>query len=458
MSEPAPATTARLSTEPRRMHPLSPLARLWGLVVLIAFVLLRDGGAQDGAQAEVDAVGAPLVVAGGFLLVAAVVAVSYVFWWRTSFWFDDDGDLRVASGIVQTRERRVQLSRLQSVDVVRPLAARVLGLAELRLEVAGGSGSNVKLAYLGHEDAVELRAEMLARSAGVEHDRDTGPVPEAPETTLVTVPTDQLIRSVLLGLPAIIGVLGVVAVVVVVAVTGEVGLLFTLIFVVLAPLTVAYRELVTWFGFVLAESPDGLRTRHGLIETRAQTIPPGRVQAVGLSQPLLWRSRDWVRVHVDVAGYGGEESDAIATVLAPVVPRSVANALLARVLPGFDPTVVPTIPVPERARWRAPVLRRGYAAGLGDTAVVSTSGRLTRRVAVVPYARVQSVRLDQGPVQRRLDLASVYVDTARGPVNQALMHRDATQARAWTEDIAARALAARGADTSERWMRPRPRD
>ena len=37
--------------------------------------------------------------------------------------------------------------RLQSVDIVQPFAARIFGLAELRLEVGAGD-STIKLRYL----------------------------------------------------------------------------------------------------------------------------------------------------------------------------------------------------------------------------------------------------------------------------------------------------------------------
>src|SRR5690606_21455978 len=45
------------------------------------------------------------------------------------------------------------------------------------------------------------------------------------------------------------------------------------------------------FGFKAAVAGDGIRLRHGLFETRRQTVPPGRVQAVRMRQTLLWRGK-----------------------------------------------------------------------------------------------------------------------------------------------------------------------
>ena len=90
------------------------------------------------------------------------------------------------------------------------------------------------------------------------------------------------------------------------------------------------------FGHEAAVSPDGIRLRRGLLEKRSQTLPPGRVQAVRLRQPMLWRLKGWWRVQVNVAGYGGGEEGESAvsaqTVLLPVGPREDALTALWLVL------------------------------------------------------------------------------------------------------------------------------
>jgi putative membrane protein len=62
------------------------------------------------------------------------------------------------------------------------------------------------------------------------------------------------------------------------------------------------------------------------------------------------------------------------------------------------------------------------------------------------------VRLRQGPLQRRLGLGSVYLDTTPGPVSVVALHRDLDEA---TRIVAAEAKssgAARRAAGPERWM------
>jgi putative membrane protein len=94
-----------------------------------------------------------------------------------------------------------------------------------------------------------------------------------------------------------------------------------------------------------------------------------------------------------------------------------------------DPELVALTAPPARARWVSPLRRRFLASGLGNDLLVSREGILTRRTHVVPHARVQSLRLTQGPWQRRLSLADLWVDSPPGPVRVRARHRDVVEAR-----------------------------
>ena len=135
-----------------------------------------------------------LIVLGAFAVLMLVsLGFNYLAWTRTEYFFDESGDFRLDSGVLQRNERRVTLSRLQSVDTTRPLLGRVVGLSQVRIEVAGGGDSRVLLSYLTDAEAQALRAEIIARAAGMSPD-----VGEAPEAVLATVPTGDLVVSLLL--------------------------------------------------------------------------------------------------------------------------------------------------------------------------------------------------------------------------------------------------------------------
>jgi putative membrane protein len=65
---------------------------------------------------------------------------------------------------------------------------------------------------------------------------------------------------------------------------------------------------------------------------------------------------------------------------------------------------------------------------------------------VVPFARIQSVRVVQGPLQRWLRLATVHLDGAVGSAGWAAPHRDLDDAHALVHSLAARARTARLAE------------
>ena len=465
----------------QRLHPLTPLLRA-GRGLFLAAVLV--------SQYLITA--APALVSAGVLAAAVPVVLLYGYLsWRFTRWRLVEQDLRVETGVLFRQSRQVPLARLQAVDLVRGLAARALGLAELRLEVVGGGESEGRLAYLSTGEADRVRALLLSAAREAEAPRpgsattggattatDDGGVAGAgtggdeaatdvAEHTLVVVPTGALLTSIALSSSTVLGAVGLLAVavaaVVLVAVDGAVVLPALIPVVLGIGATVVggvLRDLQRGYGFTLTSGRDGLRLSHGLLETRSQTVPAGRVQAVRLVEPLLWRRRGWARVEVDVAGYGGADAQAATATLLPVGPSDYARVLAGVAVPGLDVDAVPRARTPRRARWLAPLEWPRLAVGAGEDHLVTSSGWVTSRLVGVPWVKVQSVRLVAGPLQRRLGLATLHVDTAGRFVRAQAPHRDAGEAREMLDDVALRARRARTVDlrggTVER--PPRARD
>lgn len=421
-----------------RLHPLTPLLRGGRFALLLAVFVVQAGARDSSPEAIALLLGIGVPLAG---------LVGYVSW-RAMRYRLTPTELQVESGVLTKRSRRVPLARVQAVDVVRPFYARVLGLAELRLEVVGAGDAEAPLSFLSEDDAGKVRTRMLDLAAGRRaHAAGEQTAPVAPDRILVQVPTGPLVWSTLLGAPVVAAVALLVAVVVAVPVGGE-ALSSVLLLagpVLFAVGSLAVRRLLSEYGFAVAESADGLRLRHGLLDTRSQTIPAGRVQLVRIREPLLWRPFGWVRVEVDVAGYsGGREEQAATGALLPVAPRQLAQDLVARVLGGPVPVADRLAPAP--ARWRAPLQAGRLRTAVDDRHLVSSYGIVTTTTDIAPLAKVQSLRLTQGPWERRLGLASLHADTAgRRLPGATLLHRGADEAAALLEDLTARARAARSA-------------
>ena len=249
------------------------------------------------------------------------------------------------------------------------------------------------------------------------------------------------------------------------------------------------------WGFRAAATPTGIRMRFGLTSEISSTLPPGRVHGVSIEQGPLWRRRDWWRVRVAVAGRSGKNSSdassgsgdgragsagGTGSVLLPVGERDTALRALWLVVPdlgvpdpgdflaaalsgtGDDGAGRPDAPVgaPERGLIRisprgrifSPLAWRREAIALTGTCVVLRTGRWWRRTGVVPYERIQSLRVRQGPFARRRGLASIHLDMVDHSVPTSLSNLGVADAAAIQRVVSERALRRRRAERLDRWL------
>src|SRR5204863_8743047 len=101
------------------------------------------------------------------IAIAALVVIGGVISWLVTRWRVEDGTLRIETGLIRRSSQRFPLVQIQAVDTIRPLLARVFGLAELRLRMAGHAGRSGRLAYLTEREADPLRARLLALAHGI---------------------------------------------------------------------------------------------------------------------------------------------------------------------------------------------------------------------------------------------------------------------------------------------------
>jgi putative membrane protein len=368
-----------------RLHPLTPVARVGRLapaLVLLLLVSTFHSKAENG-RAET------------YYLVVITVASAvygYIHWMVTRWRFEGD-TLRIETGLIRKDSRRLPLARIQAVDIVRPVLARLLGISELRIRLAGSGSTDGKLAFLSEAQAAELRLVLLAGHIDA----------EGLASTFLS-----LITILLIGTVAALAVLDQFEPK---TATGAAGFLAVYL---LSAAGVIWRRLSGQFGLVAVEAPEGVRIRRGLLQTISETVPYSRIQAVRQVEPLLWRPFGWCRLEVDVAGatarnQRGEGTSVVRKALLPVGSQQDSWHLLARLLGAPDP--VRTAP-PRRARLKAPLSFHYLSAGHDGAHAVCVTGRINRATTWVPLEKTQSIRRVQGPLQRPLGLATVHVDVA----------------------------------------------
>jgi putative membrane protein len=389
-------------TEWKRLHPLSPVVRAGSAVaVLVLFSTQFDTGRRHGFPWE-------SFVLLGLGIVAGIVS------WLVTRWRVHGGDLQITTGLIRRQSIRVPLARIQAIDVIAPVIARVLGLAEVRVVVAGRGTGRTRLAYLGAAEAQQVRATLLALAHGL-----ASGTPEPPAQPLLRMDNRRVVFATLLTAPVNV-LIGIVILAMITSLLVPHGAATASIAVpaLVGVLPEVFRRFNAVYDFQLSEAADGLRLSRGLLQTRTETIPFGRIQAVRWVEPLLWRHFGWVRLEVDVARQRGsqqreEGSSQLSRTLLPVGSREHAAWLLQRVLPGAVTVAPPGSRPPRRAVFRAPFSYHllAFWDDRGRHALART-GRVRPEVVVVPLEKVQSVRFRQGPLQRWLRLATVHLDTA----------------------------------------------
>jgi putative membrane protein len=174
-----PAAEARVAEELtdggwHRLHPATPVLR-GGLVFIVAIGFLLSSlreqiverfvpGQDRGGEGDLI----PMLVETGALIwvilallafTLLAVGVSYLSWRMHTFRVTEE-TVEVRSGILSRTNRRARLDRIQGVNIVRPLVARLIGAAKLEIQVAGND-ANLPLHYLRSRDADAFRLRVL---------------------------------------------------------------------------------------------------------------------------------------------------------------------------------------------------------------------------------------------------------------------------------------------------------
>jgi len=448
---------------PRRLHVLSPvffagghIRRLWPLALLVL------------ARRQLWLIAAGVVV---------LLVVTTLEWFRRTYALEA-GALRLEEGVLARRLRVVPFDRIQQVELVRKPLHRVLGVATLRVETAGGGGAaevGLDVVSLGEAQALRsslLRAKSVAAEAGGDAAEAAAVAPA--ERTLLRLSVGEVMLAGITGTraAAVLAVLGplsqltdwfpnlsdwllrrvnpeAVAPTTPAAVVA-LALLAAAVWLGLA----AASSVVTDFGFTLARLGGDLVVRRGLLERREAVLPIARLQVVRVEESRLRRWLGLASIRIQSAGRTGGADQTASRLAVPILQRSDVNRVLGELLQGAAPVPGLLAPPPAACRW---MVRRGVLKAVPLAAAVAVvlwllsrpsaplallllplavlvglagyrslgharrggflyarQGVVIRVTTVVPVAKAQSGSVRSSFFQRRVGLATLHVDVAGG--------------------------------------------
>lgn len=392
----------------------------------------------------------------------AVVAVSllweYVVWRRYDYFFEEDS-LRITHGVFRRNERDIPYRRIQNVNIKRNIVQRVLEIAKVDFETAGGSETEASLKYVteGQARDIQERVKQFKREEegvkDLKEDERRKKLFELSSRDLIAYSFLSVnTRSIAVGLTAF-GLLSSLGA----GLTGDMGFAPVLVFSALGLLFLsgfwvfnAASNYIQYYGFKLWQERDTLEYERGLLNRSEGSIPVEKVQGVSIEENFLKRQINYATMKIETAGLSNEQQIKSDEVAVPLAKRRQVIEFAQR-LEDFQDLDVQSIPSRARRRY---IGRYSLALGalmvagfivdslvnsfnylsilillpftvvaahlkwankgyqLQDDHFISVNGFWTRRTGVTPYYRVQNLIQTETVFQRRWNLSTLTLDTA----------------------------------------------
>lgn len=438
---------------------------------------------------------------GGMLMLPMLVGMVLITWffswiaWRHFRYRVGESDIRVERGLISRSARSVPFERIQDVSLEQQFVPRLFGMVQVKFETGAGGKDELAIRYVTAEEADALRETVRARKSGevaVAAPGEAVSVPvEEPSRTLFAMDLRRLMTFGLFEFSlvafAVIGgalqqfdflldfdiwdfdrwiemlagpghwlqELGAVSQVVGVAlaftVLGLVGLL-----------TGLGRTVLRDYGFLLEDTPKGLRRRRGLLTRTDAVMPIHRVQALKVTTRILRRRFGWHALEVvslaqdDKSGRQVVVPFAQMSEIAPVIrvagfdlPDSITHWHQPSPRYRRDRAVISALPfafaavlqlvlgplLPEEASGWYPFVAGGLVAvglffaarehflsrhdrhAIDGERIYVRSGWLAPRLEIGSRVKLQSIEIAQGPIARRRGYADIVFGVAGGTLS-----------------------------------------
>ena len=454
----------------RRLHPWSWLFVLGQqirqfIVPLVALVIF---GGRGGDRGDFWMSIGPVIAVG----VLMAVSVLQYFTYRYSVGKDA---LSIRDGLLARNLREIPYSRIHNVVLHQSVLHRLFGVAEVRLESAGGQKPEAQMRVLRMDEALALESLVKHRGQVVQAE-----VAALVPDSLLALSTAEVIR---LGVVSNRGMIVMAAAFGAawqvfpdriitdflkesgrqltgyashlhmgwMATTAAVVALVLFALLLMRCLSVLLA-LVQYHGFRLSEEERRLTVQRGLLSKLRTSVARRRIQAWTLQESFLQRllERRSLRIDTAVAEQQGQGDQRALKELAPIAPPEACDALIQHLLPQAQWPRQQWTSLPGKTWWRLflpsalffvllalalfgwsqnawtllPLLWLPWSAfaarqharragyAVDETMVVIRGGWWSRWWRFAEIDKLQALRLSRSPLDRRFGTASLWLDTA----------------------------------------------
>ncbi len=332
-------------SKPERLHPAAVLENL--IKHISALVQFLIGSSVVIATSPLST---EWIIAIGLAGLGLYIVFAFLSWLRFHYVIYND-ELRIEQGVFSRHKTYIPLERIQSIQLSAGIVQRIFGLVKLEVQTAGSNRqAEASLSAITKAQAQELQARLRITA---DKDFTADITPDAnlekklnTRDLLIAATTSNGIGVVLLGGIALLSQvnqyipdediytrLGKYLI----SYAGD-GI-FTyvagvFIILLLAWLLSIIGTIINIGGFSITRYEDRLMVQRGLIEKRQISIPRKRIQAVKIVAGILRQPFGLATIQVVSAGYGDKSST--ATLVFPLLSQKEVTNFLQTFLPEFE--------------------------------------------------------------------------------------------------------------------------
>ena len=372
-------------------------ARAWIVLLLVytAGPLLRGEGFVEFAVIGGISINIITIILAGIAVFAIIIIIFSLLSYQRIRWQITEEEVRIRKGILRRVDKRIPISKIQSVDITEKLIERFFKVATVSFDTPGGNADDGKIPCLDIEVCEYIRELVFAVKNNpefrIEHleeeiDNNRGTLEINQNDTLIRdkqviykMPVKSLILTGLSNGKSLV-----FAFIILSTATQIVSTLFgegiynrliyyasglalplliglAILFFVISWASSIVAAVISFFGFTVRNIGSKIEVEQGLFDHKTISIEKHRIQEVRVSQGFIRRIIGFAEISVKIAtlketsGNNGAGETKIngSTIIHPFIALKEVDFFLSKLLPEYEKAPKQFSPLPPKAHSRS---------------------------------------------------------------------------------------------------------